>query len=166
MRIRYTAFLLAPLALAAACGGDDAATTTAAAATTAAGAATTAGAVDATTAPIVEATTAPAAGGGAGALSDRCLELWGQYARTIEPIVSQVDWTDVVAAEAAVASITPALETAVAPLDAEFDAEGCNDLNTIDAETSAQLLEVTAAEAPGAVPFVEFVLLASAEMTA
>jgi hypothetical protein len=146
---------LALLLLLAACGGDGTADTTAAAA-----AETTAP----TTAAVVETTTA-----GAEDTDDtetvafdevpaECREAFVAYLQEIEPLVEDFDFEGATMEDFTALSESPEFAAATTEFETDSQTAGCDDINVEmeEEESWNQLVDLAASEAPGTVPYLEY----------
>lgn len=154
---RLTTVVIVGLVLTACGGGDGAEADEEATTTTESVASETTEAPTTTEAAAPETTAADDGGGTAGPLSQACQDLWVEYVKELDPIIDGRALLSLSEAEAD--QITAAVE----PIEEKYDGlivegncPGDIDLRE-DFELLGLLLELTEREAPGALPFIEFI---------
>ncbi len=83
-----------------------------------------------------------------------CQDAMAEWLRTIEPVVSPVDWDGATMAD--FEEIALEFETMSDEFEAAISDAGCDDLNFVDDSEDDILIDFARSEAPGAVGFLEF----------
>lgn len=136
----------------AACGGgqgDDAGTTTTAGSET-------------TTTGNAQTTTTREGGGGSIGLNDipqECIDIFVEYLQAIEPAVEAIDWDN--ATNADLTGLSDAIDPDSSTYDQDLTEAGCDDLDVeldaSDEETFQFIIDLAQDNAPGVVPYFEWI---------
>ena len=92
-----------------------------------------------------------------GDMPPKCIELFSDFLKKIEPEVSKIDWSKATAAQ--MSTLDESFQKESDDMDAQMTAAGCDkyNLDATDEQTFEQLTKIAAAEAPGTVGFLTFI---------
>jgi hypothetical protein len=101
-----------------------------------------------------------------GDIPPACIELVGDFLKTIEPDVSKIDWATATANQ--LTAVSSLFEEASQAMDAKMTASGCDkyNLNVTDEQSAAELIKIAEDQAPGTVGFLKFIQTMSTATTA